>query len=92
MWRSKALVKRQRYGATRHESPEKSSNRRKQAVFLLAKARLLMRLGEQDFHHKTALAIVRANDTIYHEDLQTANMLKNHHPAKASMMRAGVSS
>jgi putative transposase len=26
--------------------------------------------------------LVRANDTIYHEDLQTANMLKNHHLAK----------
>jgi putative transposase len=27
--------------------------------------------------------LVRANDTIYHENLQTANMLKNHHLAKS---------
>ena len=26
---------------------------------------------------------MRANDVIYHEDLQTANMLKNHHLAKS---------
>jgi putative transposase len=36
-----------------------------------------------DFHHKTALGLVRAYDTIYYEDLQTANMLKNHHLAKS---------
>jgi putative transposase len=36
-----------------------------------------------DFHHKRALALVSANDTIYHEDLQTANMVKNHHLAKS---------
>jgi putative transposase len=27
--------------------------------------------------------LVRANDTIYHEDLQTANMVRNHHLAKS---------
>jgi putative transposase len=36
-----------------------------------------------DFHQKTALALVRANDVIYHEDVQTANMLKNHRLAKS---------
>ena len=36
-----------------------------------------------DFHHKTALALVATNDTIYHEDLQTANMVRNHHLAKS---------
>jgi IS605 OrfB family transposase len=30
-----------------------------------------------------ALALVRTNDTIYHEDLQTANMVKNHHLVKS---------
>jgi putative transposase len=37
----------------------------------------------QDFQHKAALALVRQYDTIYHEDLQTANLLKNHHLAKS---------
>jgi putative transposase len=37
----------------------------------------------QDFHHKTALALVRENDVIYHEDVQTANMLKHYHLAKS---------
>jgi len=36
-----------------------------------------------DFHHKRALALVRESDTIYHEDLQTANMVKHHHLAKS---------
>jgi putative transposase len=36
-----------------------------------------------DYHHKTALALVRENDAIYHEDLQVRNMVKNHHLAKS---------
>jgi putative transposase len=62
---------------------KKGSNRRRKAVALLAKAHQTVRRQRQDFHHKTALALVRANDVIYHEDLQTANMLKNHHLAKS---------
>jgi putative transposase len=37
----------------------------------------------RDFHHKTALALVRENDTIYHEDLQVRSMVKNHRLAKS---------
>jgi putative transposase len=33
--------------------------------------------------HQTALALVRENDTISHEDLQTANMLTKHHLAQS---------
>jgi putative transposase len=62
---------------------KKGSNRRRKAVTLLAKAHQTLKRQRQDFHHKTALALVRANDAIYHEDLQTANMLKNHHLAKS---------
>jgi putative transposase len=62
---------------------KKGSNRRGKAVGLLAKAHLTVKRQRQDFHHKTALALVRTNDTIYHEDLQTANMVKNHHLAKS---------
>ena len=42
-----------------------------------------MRRQREEFHHKTALALVRANDVVSHEDLQTANMLRNHHLAKS---------
>ncbi len=37
----------------------------------------------RDFHHKTARALVDAHDTICHEDLCVANMVKNHRLAKA---------
>ena len=62
---------------------KKGSNRRRKAVTLLAKAHQKVRRQRQDFHHKTALALVRENDTIYHENLQPANMVKNHHLAKS---------
>jgi putative transposase len=62
---------------------KKGSSRCKKAVQLLARAHQKVLRQRRDFHHKTALALVRANETIYHEDLQTANMLKNHHCAKS---------
>jgi len=62
---------------------KKGSNRRRKAVALLAKAHQTVRRQRADFHRKVALTLVRANDVIYHEDLQTANMLKNHHLAKS---------
>jgi putative transposase len=62
---------------------KRGSNRRRKAVTLLAKAHQTVRRQRQDFHHKTALQLVRANDVIYHENLQPANMVKNHHLAKS---------
>src|SRR5262245_16788764 len=62
---------------------KKGSNRRRKAVRLLARKHQHVRRPRRDFHHKTALTLVRAYDTIYHEDLQTANMLRNHHLAKS---------
>jgi putative transposase len=62
---------------------KKGSHRRRKAVALLAKAHQTVRRQRQDFHHKTALALVRENDTIYHEDLQVRNMVQNHHLAKS---------
>ncbi len=62
---------------------KKGSNRRRKAVGLLAKAHQKVRRQRRDFHHKTALALVQQNDTIYHEALQPANMVKNHHLAKS---------
>jgi len=52
-------------------------------VHLLARAHLKVKRQRQDFHHKVALSLVRENDTIYHEDVQSANMVKNHHRAKS---------
>jgi putative transposase len=61
----------------------KGSNRRRKAVTLLAKAHQKVKRQRADFHQKTAPALVRANDVIYHKDLQTANMVKNPHLAKS---------
>jgi len=62
---------------------KKGSHRRRKAVKLLAKAHQTVRRQRQDFHHKTALVLVRQYDTIYHEDLRTANLLRNHYLAKS---------
>jgi putative transposase len=69
---------------------KKGSNRRRKAVNLLAKAYQKVRRQRQDVHHETARQLVRENETIYHEDVQTANMLKHHHRAK-SIQGAGWS-
>ena len=62
---------------------KKGSNRRRKAANLLAKAHQQVRRQRQDVHYKTALHLVQTNDTVYHEDLQTANMVRNHHLAKS---------
>ncbi len=67
---------------------QKGSARRRKAVRLMAKAHQQIRRARQDFHHKTALALVRHSDTIYHEALQTANRVQNHSLAK-SISNAG---
>src|SRR5262249_20729367 len=62
---------------------KKGSARRRKAVCWLAKAHQHVRRQRQDFHHKTALAMVRQYDVIYHEELQVRNMVKNPHLAKS---------
>jgi putative transposase len=75
----RALKTAHRRGARR----KKGSACRRKAVTLLAKAHQKVTRQRQDFHHKTALHLVRTNDTSYYEDLQTATMLKHHALAKS---------
>jgi putative transposase len=62
---------------------KKGSNRRRKAVKLLARMHQTVKRQRQDFAHKVALTLVQQYDTIYYEDLQVANLLKNHHLAKS---------
>jgi putative transposase len=55
---------------------KKGSKRRHKAVVLLRKKHQKVARQRRDFHHKTALALVRQYDTIYFEDLQVANLTK----------------
>jgi putative transposase len=61
----------------------KESKRRRTAVQLLARAHQRVRRTRADFHRTTALGLVRQYDTISHEDLQTAHLLRNHHLAQS---------
>jgi putative transposase len=58
----------------------KGSKRRRKAVQVLAKQHLHVRRQRSDFHHKTALALVRAYDTIYVEAIQPANLSRRPAP------------
>ncbi len=62
---------------------KKGSHGRRKAVGLLQRAHQHVQRQRADFHHKTALALLRDYDTIYLEDLQVANMVRNHHLAKS---------
>ena len=62
---------------------KKGSKRRRKAVQWLAKKHQKVQRQRRDFHHKTALDLVRQYDIIYHEDLRVTNMVKNHHLAKS---------
>jgi putative transposase len=62
---------------------KKGSHRRRKAINLLAKAHQKVKRQRRDFHHKTALALVRQYAAISHEKLQPATRVKNHHLAKS---------
>jgi putative transposase len=70
------LAKAQRRVAHR----KKGSKRRKKAGVLLAKKHQNVRRQRRDFHHKTALALIRTYDVIYLEDLQISNMSRRPAP------------
>jgi putative transposase len=49
----------------------------------LAKKHQKVKRQRRDFHHKTALTLVRTHDVIYLEDLQVANLVQNSKLAKS---------
>jgi putative transposase len=61
----------------------KRSKRRGKAVKLLAKKHQKIARQRADFHHKTALKIVRGFDKIAVENLNIKGMVKNHRLAKS---------
>jgi putative transposase len=72
----KALKKAQQRVSRR----KKGSKRRRKAVQVLARKHQHVRRQRQDFHHKTALDLVRAYDTIYVEAVQPANLSRRPAP------------
>jgi len=71
----------------------RGSHRRRRAVNLLARAHQRVRRARQDFHQKTALALVRQYDTIYHEALrERPTWSRTTTSPRASVMRAGAAS
>ena len=75
----KALQKAQRRVSRR----KKGSKRRRKAVALLARKHQKVKRQRQDFHHKTALTLLRRYDVIYLEDLRVANLVRNSRLAKS---------
>ena len=58
----------------------KGSHRRRKAVQVLAKQHQHVQRQRRDFHHKTALTLVRAYDVIYVEAIQPANLSRRPAP------------
>jgi putative transposase len=58
------------------------SRRRRKAVQLLKRYHQKVKRQRIDVHHKTALALLLQYDTIYLEDLEVSNMVRNHRLAK----------
>ncbi|HEX6817156.1 MAG TPA: transposase [Ktedonobacterales bacterium] len=62
---------------------KKGSHRRRKAIALLKRKHQHVQRQRRDFHHKTALTLLRQFDVIYLEDLQVRNMVRNSHLAKS---------
>ena len=69
---------------------QKGSCRRRKAVRRLARAHQQVRRARRAVQHQTAQAILRQYDTMYHEELQPANLVQHHHLA-TSIAAAGWS-
>src|SRR5262249_8849715 len=66
----------------------RGSTRRKKAVKLLARAHQTVKRQRLECDQKTAVQLVHKSDTIYHADVQVANLVKNH-PLATSLSDAG---
>ena len=75
----KRLAKAQRRVSRR----TKGSHRRRKAVGRLRRAHQTVQRQRADFHHKTALALLRDDAAISLEDLRVANLVRNRHLAKS---------
>jgi putative transposase len=75
----KQLAKANRRVARRKQG----SKRRGKAVTQLGKTHQRVKRQRADFHHKTALALLRQYDTIYLEDLRVANLVRNRRLARS---------
>jgi putative transposase len=75
----KKLAKAQRRVSRR----KKGSHRRRKAVALLKRNYQKVQRQRTDFHHKTALVLLKGYDTLYLEDLRVANMMRNSYLAKS---------
>ena len=62
---------------------QQGSKRRGKAAQCLGRAHQKVKRQRADFHHKTALHLLKTYDTIYLEDVRVANMVRNHHLAKS---------
>jgi putative transposase len=62
---------------------KKGSRRRRKAIALLKRTHQTVQRQRRDFHHKTALALLRQYDVIYLEDLQVRTLVRNHSLAKS---------
>jgi putative transposase len=62
---------------------KQGSKRRRKAVLLLKRRHQRIQRQRADFHHNTALYLLRTYDTIYLEDLRVANLVRNPHLAKS---------
>ena len=62
---------------------KQGSKRRGKAVTHLGKAHQRVKRQRADFHHKTALNLLRQHDTLYLEELRVANMVRNRYLAKS---------
>jgi hypothetical protein len=68
---------------------KQGSKRREKVVHLRAKQHRKVQRQRRDGHHTAALVLVRADDTIYLEDVRVRNPVRNRRLAKSSRMPAG---